>query len=456
MRDKKRRLETFSFYDFTGIAAHLTKMAEKGWLLEKMSNFGWTYRRIEPKKLTFSVCYYPKASEFDPEPSEEQRIFHEFCEHTGWVLAAASAQMQVFYIEREDPTPIETDPVLEIETLHASAKRNFIPAYILLLLLGVWSCVLFWQWFLRDFVGTLASPTNLFSGICWIAVFFLCLMELTTYYAWRAKAKKAAVLGALPASPSREKIQKLILFFVVLVFIYWQLSVFIVGSKLFRVLSVLMLAYLVVLFAVANGVKTLLKKLRASKGVNRTVTTVTTLLVSFGIMGGITYGTLRAAREDWFGGAEEYMDLPLTVEDLMDVSYDGYIKARTGDESLLASRFNMRQHPRAGSEHAREMPSLEYTIVEVKLPSLYGLCKQSLLNERSDEWENGQVVFYDHYESIDPTPWRAQEVYQVYWSSGNYLDHYLLCYERRIVEITFFWEPTPEQMAIVADRLSGE
>ena len=62
MKDKKRRIELFSFFDYTGIARHLTKMAEKGWLIEKMSSFGWTYRRIKPQKLHFFVSYYPKAS----------------------------------------------------------------------------------------------------------------------------------------------------------------------------------------------------------------------------------------------------------------------------------------------------------------------------------------------------------------------------------------------------------
>ncbi len=143
MKDAKRRIETFSFYDHTGIARHLTKMAGKGWLLEKISNFGWTYRRIAEKKLAFSVCYYPKASDFDPEPTEAQKEFHDFCEHTGWILAAASAQMQIFYNEQENPVPIDTDPVLEIETIHAAAKKSYLPGYFVLLLVSILNGVLF-------------------------------------------------------------------------------------------------------------------------------------------------------------------------------------------------------------------------------------------------------------------------------------------------------------------------
>ena len=127
MRDRKRRLEQFSFYDHTGMERHLENMARKGWLLEKMSTFGWTYRRIQPRELTFFVTYYPRASEFDPSPSVGQLDFQEFCAHTGWVLAASRDQIQVFYNEYENPTPIETDPQLEVETIHKAAKRGILP-----------------------------------------------------------------------------------------------------------------------------------------------------------------------------------------------------------------------------------------------------------------------------------------------------------------------------------------
>jgi hypothetical protein len=35
MKDTKRRFEAFAFYDHTGMAAHLEKMALKGWFLER-------------------------------------------------------------------------------------------------------------------------------------------------------------------------------------------------------------------------------------------------------------------------------------------------------------------------------------------------------------------------------------------------------------------------------------
>ena len=77
MKNTKHRIEPLSFFDHTGISGHLEKMAAKGWMIEKIVNTGWVYRRIEPKKIHFAVSYFPKASEFDPEPSEEQKMFHD-------------------------------------------------------------------------------------------------------------------------------------------------------------------------------------------------------------------------------------------------------------------------------------------------------------------------------------------------------------------------------------------
>ena len=57
MKETKRRMERLSFYDHTGIAAHLEKMAAKGWMLDKIGAYLWRYRRTEPKQLAFAVSY---------------------------------------------------------------------------------------------------------------------------------------------------------------------------------------------------------------------------------------------------------------------------------------------------------------------------------------------------------------------------------------------------------------
>ena len=98
MKDSKRDFIPFSLYDRTGIAAHMEQRAAQGWLLDRVSPWGWHYRRIQPKRLHFAVTYYPKNSQYAPTPSEEQLTFQDFCAHTGWELAAALENWYAAYL----------------------------------------------------------------------------------------------------------------------------------------------------------------------------------------------------------------------------------------------------------------------------------------------------------------------------------------------------------------------
>ena len=181
MKDIKKKVEFFTFYDKTGIEKHLEQMAAEGWLLEKMSAFRWTYRRIEPKKIHFSVSYYATITDFEPEPTEQQQAFNEFCEHSGWKLATQTVQMQVFYNENENPVPIETDPMLEIENIHISVKKTVLVTYFLMLFLGFIMGASFVSTMLGDPIALLSSATKLFTGVWFIVALVYSLTELITY-----------------------------------------------------------------------------------------------------------------------------------------------------------------------------------------------------------------------------------------------------------------------------------
>lgn len=168
MKELKRRLETFSFYDHSGIEKHLEEMAEQGWLLSEINRFTWVYRRTPPRKLHFAVTYYPKASEFDPEPQEGQMIYRDYSERSGWKFICQSAQMQIFYYEEEEPIPMETDPVVEVQTIHRAAKKGFLLSYFILLGLSVLQAALFVSRLLGDPIGLLSSTIHLSTGFCWV------------------------------------------------------------------------------------------------------------------------------------------------------------------------------------------------------------------------------------------------------------------------------------------------
>lgn len=463
MKDTKRRLEPFSFFDHTGISGHLEKMAAKGWMLEKMTNTGWVYRRIEPKALHFAFSYYPKASEFDPEPSEEQRMFHDFCAHTGWKLVCTSAQLQVFYNDRENPTPIETEPELELQAIHASAKKSFIPSYIVLLICALLNNALWISSLLGDLIDLLSSPTKMFTGLAFLILTVLSAAELICYFLWLSRAKAAAEHGEFLKVPNTSKFQKAALVVVGAAALYWIISNVVLGDTLQRWGALFIGIYMPALFAIVNAVKEFLKRKKASRGVNRTVTMLTSFIIAFGMMGLITFGTLYASshgllidkgEETYEHGGRTWVihqdELPLVVEDLVDTQYDGYIKERSGDMSLILGQLEMRQRPRLDAKNYADIPQLAYTLTIVRFPALYEMCKERLMYEQ----EVLQALDKQEYKAENATPWGANEAYRLYDPEYGARNDYLLCYDGLLVEIHFDWEPTEEQMAIVGKKLS--
>ena len=103
-------------------------------------------------------------------------------------------------------------------------------------------------------------------------------------------------------------------------------------------------------------------------------------------------------------------ELPLVVEDLMDVDYDGYVKERRGNTSLLLGKFVMSQYPRYDAERYGKIPWFEYTIVQVKIPALYENCKKRLIHEG----EYYRQTKEGEYRLEQSEHWKAEEAYRLY------------------------------------------
>ncbi len=456
MKDRKKRVEMFSFYDHTGIEAHLQRMAGRGWLLDKIGAFGWEYRRIEPKELTFCVCYFSKASGFDPEPSEDQETFYDLCRHTGWTLAASSAQMQIFYNEREDPVPIETDPVLEVEAIHRSAKKSFLSVLLLELFVVLMNAAILSSRLLADPVRVLADDSTLFLMVCWPALLTICAVELGSYHLWHRRAKRAAEHGQFLETSSRPWLQWGVLCTVTFAFALWAASVATSGRTVETAVIVLLLLGTAVIILVTDGIRRLLKRRKEPAKVSRLVTMLVCGALSILLTVGVVFGALRVLTGSQRSRPGSEDEAPLTVEDLLDEDVRDYEQIRSGSRSLLLDWSCVYQYPRRDVEGWDDRLGLEYTVTLVKAPFLYGLCREKALEER-DELDDDRVPqgYKEFWGPVDPGPWGAAEAYRLTAQDGGPLEIYLLCYEDRIVDIRFEWPPAPEQMAMVGEKLGG-
>ena len=452
MKNTKRQLIPFSYYDLTGMERHLEKMAQKGWLLDKMSALGWRYRRIEPKKLHFTVSYCHRASAYDPEPTEEVQTFHDFCAHTGWRLAAEFGSMQVFYNDQEDPTPIDTDPAMEIQMVGREMKRA-LPFEILLLLLGFWMGGSWVYSLFHSPIDLLASPTNLFTGLCWLGLMVWSVADILTYLLWRRRAKQAAERGEFVPTRGCHRIMQVVMTLVILGVIYFFITARLPGLRL---LTGAMILGFVVLFLAVNGTKDFLKKRKVSRRKNQAATIAVDALLAVALMAGISYAAVTLARNGDFSLAADIEPL-LTIADLTGEEDPRYIVRSHVEASafMKVREFTERSHP---GESVR-LPELHSKVVDVYLPGIYGFCLRELLHER-DDWEgvtdDGTVVKpYYVYREIDPGLFGAQAAWQRYagGETGEPTGDYLLSYPGRLVVLECDWELTAEQMAVAGAKL---
>ena len=456
MRDTKRQIVRCAFYDQTAMQKQFEKMASQGWLIEKISGFLWTYRRIEPTDLHITVTYFPNASEFDPGPSESQQMMEEFAARDGWKLLTRWGQIQVFCNESEDPTPIETDPVIQVNTIWRAMKKNLIPSHLMVLALCLYQLIFNGYRLFTEMVDFLSTPYLLSSIPLWILLLLAEINELITCFRWHRKAKPAAENGIfLPVKTNRFITFALILSCLVVLFNTLQLP-----SGL-RTFSLIWMAVILSIILIANLLKRWLKRNGASKGTNYTLTILLIIVLTFVFLGILTAFILRSGLDDGRTPVDSYErngwtfeiydePMPLYVEDLMEIGNSTWSREQNKhNETLLVSRSEYRQdYVKGGPEGLKD---LAYTIVDIKLPILYDTVKEAMLRERQDE-VHGDVIFIDHYEPIDATIWDASAAYQLHWSD-SILDTYLICWENRIVEIKFYWDPTPDQIEIVVEKL---
>lgn len=433
MRDVKRRIETYSFYDRSGIAAHLEAMAAKGWQLEHMTNLIWIYRRSAPQRLRYAVTYYPGGSAYDPEPNPALAEFYELCEHEGWERVAGFAEMNIFVNRRENPTPLETDPAVELGVIERSVRRRLTrPYWIMLVVTALFAFLGLGNLFV-DPVYALSGLYSVPAGLCLEFCAAALAVELVGYYRWRSRAREAAEHGESVETKSPYQALRVLLILALAALAVMLLCMFIVGDNYMRFTICVILGVYIIGSAIMRASTKLLKR----RGSSKTKTMVLSVALVFAVCFALYSAAAPTANdlgEEFYSAEEDYVNSMLTLAALVGHETPGYMPSWSKRESVLLAQSSVRDWYRESyyTDSSENIGDLEYTTTYVKLPALYGFCERTA--SRGGE-------------SVDPEPWGALRAY----SMGG--DAYTLCYDGRIVEISLPFTPTEEQMAIVDEKL---
>jgi len=468
MKDTKRIFRNFSFFDFDGIRLHLENCARQGWMLYQTGKGFWRYRRIEPKDIKFAVTYFPKASDFDAEMTEELEDFNEFCASAGWQHVASMGQMQIYCNENENPVPIETDPVVQVNTIHRAMKKNFVPSYILIMVLSVFVVVTQLSRIKVNPISALSDSSTLFASSMYILMAVMAVTDLYKYFTWHKKAEKLAQEGQwLASAKSTHPLQ-----FVILAIVLSRAVIYFTAE-----FTDYRPVFLVTVFAVvgstsfiAIGIKELLKKLKVPRHANMILTFTVPVVYTFVVIGCLVGYIIRNDVSITTGDSQPvdtymWMDiewdvyadnLPLTVENLLlreEINYSEYSYRLQENKSLFLSEYTARQNTRNGYDGPA--PEMEYTIVKIHTDFLYDMCFDYMYGDMHLPYGDKVEPYYQsQLEEIPAADWQAEKAYRIV-HEGQYLNRWLIAYEDRLVELRTDFDMSPQQINTAALRFKS-
>lgn len=455
MRKYRRKPAWFAYYDRVKIQQELENMAEQGWVIEQPGSYFWKYRRTEPKRVHVSVVYVADAAALNPQRTSGEQLLEELCEQDGWVLMASWGQMQIYYNEREHQTPIETDPVTQVETVYRAMKKNGLPGILSNLAISlVWIGIILWSIF-KDPVNTLSHGIWLWLLPDELLLVTAAVIDLVCWKLWYRKAVAAAERGIY-----LELLNHRVITWVLTALSYVILAMVLLSFAGRWVLLPLCVVPVVLVTVVTGKIMEAMKRRGISKKVNLCVSIGSCFVLALAVIAGTAFIGIHfhlldeskpvGTYERYGRERDVYADeLPLRMEYLMDTGEMKWSLEKQGQSSFLVSHYEYRQWPLTDDP---EVMDLDYTVTDIQYPVLYDYCKTALLKKQQDVVENGEVLHIEHYELMDEAPWGAEEAYQLHWGDGV-LDDYILCYAGRIVKLDLNWTPTFAQKQIVGEKL---
>ena len=443
MGNLEYRPEPFLYYDGEGIARHLEKMAARGWRLEKAGPFFWRYRRAEPAGVHYAVTYFPEASEYNPYPTDSQEEFYDYCREAGWNLVTEWDRMQVFPTERAHPIPIETDEAARVRVIHRAMLRRFLPASLLSLGLEGLIAVLSIAAILQNPVANLCRPAGLLLTLAWVLVGLSTFLNLAGYLVWYLRARKAAEAEERPAEEAGW---------------FRALTIAVAALGLMAVLAALGTAvsagtpwlgvYAVLMSAVCIGlvaaVRAFMRRRGVERGENRklTLAVAAALLLVINIIPRAVIGGQPAELH-----IVDRAALPLVLADLQQGEPGAFTYSwETSRSPLVTYGAGWQRGVTVGGP-----VQLEYQVVEVHLPALFDLCRNSYLSRYDNRYS---AITELHFRPLTDPAWGADEVWQV-WDNEGPWPYYLACKNGRIVWLMADDFLTPEQTDIATEHLFG-
>jgi len=184
----KKTLFIYLPYECTAVEEYLEKKAEEGWLLESIKLYIFKFKKIEPKKIKYSVDILQDVSVFDYKENNEALEYKEYCETARWNYVCQTGNIQVYYTEDcNGSIPIHTNMR---EKFKSVLKSSLLPVGFIFL----WLLQLLYQQYNLFVNGNgidslLSSNLGLVLIIINIILTFAVSTQIISFIHWVIKAR---------------------------------------------------------------------------------------------------------------------------------------------------------------------------------------------------------------------------------------------------------------------------
>jgi uncharacterized membrane protein (DUF485 family) len=361
----------FAPYECGAAEEYLEVMAEKGWRLQSIKGTFLKFKRIEPKKLKYTVDILNKVFHYDPNDSDITLEYREYCEAAGWNYVCAKRKIQIFYTEEVNNTvSIQTDEEEKFKSVFKASLSYIVEAMIFILLLAYNLKLMLFSW---DTEFTLATNTGLVSILASVFIILINVTEIISFLFWVIRAKvQLKRNGKMPYNSSKQlKINNLFKSIYTIVLSGTILRYFIIDEHASIEANIALLVIFVLPIVVAVYAERYLNKKIDSKDKRISVIfsgTFLTIYFTFVLLGCIAFkSTVEPGLVEW---ATE--KATLTLEDFG-------VKAKlvttpliSFDKNFVAERLNY--------INSLESNNLAYTVFQSKYPWIIKFDKERHFN----------------------------------------------------------------------------
>lgn len=189
IRYNKWVLFNFFPYEYKALEKYLDDMALKGWKLQSIKGVVLKFKKIEPKRIIYSVDVMDKVSFFDGKNSDSALEYREYCKAAGWDFICEREKIQVYCSESEtDRVPIHTDEKEKFNCIFKASLKYVLLSLFTVIIVFFTQCMMIIGSYDARF---LANNLQLLS-LCIMSIFTIHeIIRFVNFINWMVKGRKS-------------------------------------------------------------------------------------------------------------------------------------------------------------------------------------------------------------------------------------------------------------------------